>query len=169
MSAGTGGTSATIGRYIRYRNRPTRLCVVDVEHSAFYEAYVTGDRAATCPTPSRIEGVGRPRVEPSFIPGAIDHMMRVPDAASIAAAHVLSERLFRRVGGSTGTNFYGLCQLAAEMMREGRKGSLVTLICDSGDRYASTYFNPDWLQASGLDIEPYRKTLERFLDTGELA
>ena len=118
--------------------------------------------------PSRIEGIGRPRVEPSFIPGAIDHMMRVPDAASIAAAHVLSERLFRRVGGSTGTNFYGLCQLAAEMMREGREGSLVTLICDSGDRYASTYFDPDWLRASKIDIEPYRKKLEKFLDTGEL-
>jgi cysteine synthase A len=43
MSAGTGGTSATIGRYIRYRNLATRLCVVDVEHSVFYDAYCTGD------------------------------------------------------------------------------------------------------------------------------
>ncbi len=54
------------------------------------------------------------------------------------------------------------------MMREGREGSLVTLICDSGDRYASTYFDPDWLRASKIDIEPYRKKLEKFLDTGEL-
>ncbi len=167
MSAGTGGTSATLGRYIRYRNLATRLCVVDVEYSAFYDAYVTGDMSVTCPRPSRIEGVGRPRVEPSFIPGAIDHMMRVPDAASIAAAHVLSERLFRRVGGSTGTNFYGLCQLAAAMMSEERKGSLVTLICDGGDRYASTYFDAEWLKANDIDIEPYRSKLERFLDSGE--
>ena len=43
MSAGTGGTSATLGRYIRYKNLATRLCVADVEHSAFYQAYVTGD------------------------------------------------------------------------------------------------------------------------------
>ena len=169
MSAGTGGTSATIGRYIRYRNLPTRLCVADVEHSAFYDAYLSGDMSATCERPSRIEGVGRPRVEPSFMPGVIDHMMRVPDAASIAAAHVLSDRLFRRVGGSTGTNFFGLCRLAAGMLREKREGSLVTLICDSGDRYASTYFNPDWLRDNGLDIEPYRAQIERFLDTGVFA
>ncbi|WP_038361389.1 PLP-dependent cysteine synthase family protein [Bosea sp. 117] len=166
MSAGTGGTSATIGRYIRYRNLPTRLCVADVEHSAFYDAYVTGDMSVTCSTPSRIEGVGRPRVEPSFTPGAIDHMMRVPDAASIAAAHVLSDRLFRRVGGSTGTNFYALCRLAAAMLREKRGGALVTLICDSGERYASTYFDADWLKANGIDIAPHRTTIERFLDTG---
>jgi len=167
MSAGTGGTSATIGRYIRYRNLPTRLCVADVEHSAFYDAYVNRDMSVTCSIPSRIEGVGRPRVEPSFLPGAIDHMMRVPDAASIAAAHVLSERLFRRVGGSTGTNFYGLCQIAAGMMREGLEGSLVTLICDSGDRYASTYFDPSWIESNNINIGPFRARIERFLDTGD--
>src|SRR6185503_9978932 len=152
-----------------YKNLATRLCVADVEYSAFYQAWVTGDMTVTCPRPSRIEGVGRPRVEPSFVPGAIDHMMRVPDAASIAAAQVLSERLFRRVGGSTGTNFYALCRLAAGMIRERREGSLVTLICDSGDRYASTYFNADWLKANEIDTAPYRAVLERFLDTGEFA
>lgn len=166
MSAGTGGTSATIGRYIRYRNFNTRLCVVDVEHSAFYEAWCSDNPAATCARASRIEGVGRPRVEPSFIPGVIDHMIRIPDAASIAAMHVLSDRLFRRVGGSTGTNFFGLCWIAANMMAEGREGSLVSLICDSGDRYTSTYYNPAWLEENGLDIAPYRRMLETFLDTG---
>ena len=167
MSAGTGGTSATIGRYIRYRNLATRLCVVDVENSVFYDAYRSGDLDATCARGSRIEGIGRPRVEPSFIPGVIDHMIRIPDAASIAAMHVLSDRLFRRVGGSTGTNFFGLCWIAANMMREDREGSLVTLICDSGDRYASTYYDGRWLAENGLDIDPYRRALEHFLDTGE--
>jgi cysteine synthase A len=166
MGAGTGGTSATIGRYIRYRNFDTRLCVVDVEHSAFHEAWCSGNLEATCLTPSRIEGVGRPRVEPSFIPGVVDHMIKIPDAASIAAMHVLSDRIFRRVGGSTGTNFFGLCWIAACMMQAGEQGSLVSLICDSGDRYTSTYYNPDWLEANGIDIEPYRQILETFLDTG---
>ena len=165
MSAGTGGTSATIGRYIRLRNLPTRLCVVDVENSAFYPAWQQGDLTLTAPG-SIIEGIGRPRVEPSFLPGVIDHMIRVPDAASIAAMHVLSERLFRRVGGSTGTNFFGLMWVAANMMREGREGSLVTLICDSGDRYGATYYDPDWLAARGLDIAPWRRMIETFLDTG---
>lgn len=167
MSAGTGGTSATIGRYIRYRNFPTRLCVVDVEYSAFYDAYCSDDVNVTCERSSRIEGIGRPRVEPSFIPGVIDHMIKVPDAASIAAMHVLSERLFRRVGGSTGTNFFGLCWIAGCMMAAGEEGSLVSLICDSGDRYTSTYYNPDWLKENGIDIEPHRQMIETFLDTGK--
>jgi len=166
MSAGTGGTSATIGRYIRYQNFKTRMCVVDVEHSVFYDSYRLNDPTLVCPTPSRIEGVGRPRVEPSFIPSVIDHMIKIPDTASIAAMHVLSERIFRRVGGSTGTNFFGLCWIASCMMAAGEEGSLVSLICDSGDRYTNTYYNPDWLKQAGLDIEPYRQMLETFLDTG---
>ena len=48
MSAGTGGTTATLGRYIRYRRLATRLCVADPEHSAFFEAFCTGNMAATC-------------------------------------------------------------------------------------------------------------------------
>lgn len=166
MSAGTGGTSATLGRYIRYKNLETRLCVVDVENSAFYDAWRTGDLQVTA-SGSRIEGIGRPRVEPSFVPGVIDHMIQVPDAASIAAAHVLSERLFRQIGGSTGTNFFGLCWIAANMMKAGRQGSIVTLICDGGHRYTETFYNPDWLRENGVDIDPYRRMLDRFLDNGE--
>lgn len=166
MSAGTGGTSATIGRYIRYKKLATQLCVVDVEGSAFYDAWRTGDMDATAPG-SRIEGIGRPRVEPSFIPSVIDHMIRVPDAASIAAARVLSERLFRRVGGSTGTNFYGVLTIADAMMRGDRTGALVTLVCDSGERYSNTYYDDNWLAEHDLDIAPWRDRIERFLDRGE--
>lgn len=166
MSAGTGGTSATIGRFIRYRNLDTRLCVVDVEGSAFYDAWESGDLSTTA-RGSRIEGIGRPRVEPSFIPGVIDKMLRIPDAASIAAAHVLSDRLFRRVGGSTGTNFMGLLCMASIMREHGQAGSLVTLICDSGDRYATTYYNDDWLKEQDIHIDDWRRRIETFLDTGE--
>ncbi|MEX6505279.1 PLP-dependent cysteine synthase family protein [Jiella sp. M17.18] len=168
MSAGTGGTSATIGRYIRYRNLDTRLLVVDVEYSAFFDAYSQGDRSARCERGSRIEGIGRPRVEPSFLPDVIDHMIKLPDAASIAAMHVLSERLFRRVGGSTGANFFGLCFAAAALMKAGEEGSLVSLICDSGDRYAATYYDPDWLAANRIDIDVYRPGIEALLDRGDL-
>lgn len=164
-SAGTGGTAATLGRYIRYRGLCTRLCVADVEGSAFYDAWATG-RSDTEAPGSRIEGIGRPRVEPSFIPGVIDHMIRVPDAASIAAAHVLSDRLFRRVGGSTGTNFFALCCVAADMIRNGHAGSLVTLVCDSGDRYVDTYYNPGWLEREGINVAPWRRAIENFLDHG---
>lgn len=168
MSAGTGGTSATLGRYIRYKNLKTRLCVVDVEYSAFFDCYRTGDRNVTCSRGSRIEGIGRPRVEPSFMPNVVDHMIRIPDVASIAAMQVLSSRLFRKVGGSTGTNFFGTCWIASQMRETGREGSLVSVICDSGDRYAETYYNKDWLAENGFDPAPWKAALETFLDGGEL-
>jgi cysteine synthase len=164
MGAGTGGTASTIGRYIRYRGFSSGLCVVDVEHSAFFNAYVTGDRAVRHGTGSRIEGVGRPRVEPSFIPEVIDCMLKVPDAASIAATRVLSEHLSRKVGGSTGTNFFGLCWIASQMIKDGERGSLVSLICDSGERYADTIFNDSWLEEQGIDIAPYYGAIRSFLN-----
>jgi cysteine synthase A len=166
MSAGTGGTAATLGRYIRYKNFDTGLCVVDVEHSAFFDAYRSGDRASRCSVPSRIEGIGRPRVEPSFMPEVIDCMIKIPDAASIAAMRVLSDRLFRRVGGSTGTNFFALCWAASNMMAAGDAGSLVSLICDSGERYTATYYNDSWLKSNNIAIESYCSMLRDFLDTG---
>jgi len=168
VSAGTGGTSATIGRYIRYRRFSTRLSVADVEYSAFYDGFCRNDVHCRCDRPSRIEGIGRPRVEPSFIPSVIDHMAKIPDAASFAAMRVLSHLLARPVGGSTGTNFFGLCLLADEMRRAGLCGSIVTLICDSGERYRNTYHYPEWLRAAGLDTGAYEEALERFLSGGDL-
>ena len=120
--------------------------------------------AATCERPSRIEGIGRPRVEPSFLPKIIDHIMRVPDAAALAAMRVLSRRLGRRVGGSTGTNFFALCVLASRMMAVRAKGSLVTLICDGGERYGHTYYNNDWIAAQGFDLASHERSLDAFMD-----
>ncbi len=151
VGAGTGGTSATIGRYIRYRRHATRLCVVDPENSAFFPAYAESRYDIVMPTSSRIEGIGRPRVEPSFLPGVVDRMVAVPDAASIAAARHVSTVLGRRVGPSTGTNLWGAFGLLAEMVATGRSGSVVTLLADSGDRYADTYFSDEWVSAQGLD------------------
>ncbi|WP_246691950.1 PLP-dependent cysteine synthase family protein [Mesorhizobium sp. WSM4315] len=168
MSGGTGGTTATIGRYLRYKRHATRLSVADVERSAFFEGFATHDRECRCEQPSRIEGIGRPRMEPSFVLGVIDHMLQVPDAVSLAAMRVLSRRLGRRVGGSTGTNFIAMCFQAARMIEHGKTGSLVTLICDSGDRYANTYYSDEWLAANGLDPSPFEPAIEAFLGGGKL-
>ena len=169
MSAGTGGTSATIGRYLRYKRHATRLSVADVERSAFFPGFASGDGACVCELPSRIEGIGRPRVEPSFVPGVIDHMVRIPDAASIAAMRVLSRRLGRRVGASTGTNFLAMCLQADRMRQAGEAGSLVTLICDSGERYANSYHDDAWLAGQGLDPSPFEPQIEAFLAGQPLA
>ncbi|TAJ82564.1 MAG: PLP-dependent cysteine synthase family protein [Reyranella sp.] len=167
MSAGTGGTSATLGRYIRYKRFATRLCVADPEYSAFFEAFAKGNPQAVSERASRIEGIGRPRVEPSFVPNVIDRMLQIPDVTSLAAMRVLSRQLGRKVGGSTGTNFFALCLLASRMRADGLKGSLVSLICDSGERYGHTYYNDDWIAAQGFDLGASETALEAFLQSGE--
>lgn len=166
VGAGTGGTSATIGRYLRYRRYPTRLAVVDPDNSAFYGAYETGLRDYTTGMPSRIEGIGRPRMEPSFVPEVVDRMIHVPDAASIAAARFASRGLGRMVGGSTGTNFWGACALIAQMLATGRSGSVVTLLCDGGERYAGTYYSDEWVAGQGWDLSEPTAVLDEFLATG---
>ena len=166
VGAGTGGTSATIGRYIRYRAHATKLCVPDVEHSAFYDGWSMRDPNARADRPSRIEGIGRPRVELSFMPDVIDMMIKVPDAASLAAMRHLEQATGRRAGGSTGTNLWGAFSLVAEMVAAGRQGSVVTLLCDGGERYAHTYYSDEWLAAEGLDLGPCAATLQGFTATG---
>lgn len=168
MSPGTGGTSATIGRYIRYQRLCTKLCVVDPDNSVFYDYFQQRDAAITCEQGSKIEGIGRPRVEPSFIPGVVDSMLKIPDAASVATIHWLEQIIGRKTGASTGTNLYGALMMAAEMKRDNRQGSIVTLICDPGERYLDTYYNPEWIAANIGDISQYQNKLKLFETTGEL-
>ena len=169
VGAGTGGTSATIGRYLRYRRLPTRLAVVDPEGSSFFPGWCDRDPSTATGRSSRIEGIGRPRVEPSFVPTIVDRMICVPDAASLAAMRELERVTGRRAGGSTGTNLWGALQLVAEMVAAGRTGSVVTLLCDGGERYAHTYYSDEWVAAQRLDLAPYAATLAGFAATGTWA
>ncbi|MTB70978.1 PLP-dependent cysteine synthase family protein [Arsenicicoccus cauae] len=119
-AAGTGGTSATIGRHLRYGGHLTRLCVTDPENSAF----------------------------------------------SIAGIHVLRSRTGLFAGGSTGTNLFGALKLVCEMRARGEHGSVVTLLCDGGGRYADSYYSRDWLSRKGLDVDRWVPTFERAWDEG---
>lgn len=159
MSPGTGGTSATIGRYIRYQGHNTKLLVVDPENSVFFDFFHQGNRSLVNQQGSKIEGIGRPRVEPSFIPGVIDDMLQVLDAHSIEAMHWLSSKLGRKVGPSTGTNLVGVLHLAEQMKRNAEKGSIVTLICDSGERYLNSYYDDNWLTSRITRDEKYKAYL----------
>ena len=157
VGAGTGGTSATIGRYIRHRPDlvcGTRLCVVDPAGSAYFRSFKESNPAATGACGGVVEGIGRPRVEASFIPSVIDCVFRVPDAASVAACLWLETRIGRRVGPSTGTNVVGMLCLAAGASGSGG-GSIVTLICDGGDRHAGTIYSEDWRRACSLQVDPW--------------
>jgi cysteine synthase len=166
--AGTGGTSATVGRYLRYRRLPTALCVADPERSVYHRHWHDRGVTSVGGPGSCIEGIGRPAVEPSFLPDIVDRVVAVPDAASVAAMRVLSEKLGRRCGGSTGTNFWACALLISAMRERGETGSVVTLLCDPGERYLGSCFDDGWLAEQGLDIAPFRDRLERFLADGGL-
>lgn len=163
-SPGTGGTAATLGRYVRYRQHATDILCADPEISMFYDGY----REALAGRPwrdlastggSRIEGIGRPRVEASFLPSCVDAMVKVPDALSLAAMREVSARLGRRVGGSTGTNFVGVLWAAQRMKQAGRAGAIVTILCDAGERYAHSYYDPAWYADSGIDVDDSDKVI----------
>ncbi|MGB7481774.1 MAG: PLP-dependent cysteine synthase family protein [Burkholderiaceae bacterium] len=151
---GTGGTTATIGRYIRYLGFDTLVCATDPENSVFFDAYSSGELDLRLEASSQIEGIGRPRVEKSFIPSVIDGMLKIPDVASLAAIRYLERSLGRRCGGSTGTNFIGALHLARQMHEAGKAGSIVAVLCDGGERYQGSYYNDDWLASRGIHIEP---------------
>jgi cysteine synthase len=163
--AGTGGTLATIGRYVHYCRHDTRVCGADAERSVFFDHYESRNPALVLEHGSRIEGIGRPRVEASFVPGVLDAMVKVPDVWSLAAMHALSARLGRRVGGSTGTNLIAALACARAMQARGEPGSVVTLICDDGERYRASYFDDGWLVAQGLVCTDHMRALHGLMDS----
>jgi cysteine synthase A len=166
VGAGTGGTSATLGRYVRYRRHPTRICLADPEHSVFHDYWLDGDATRTLAAASRIEGIGRPRVEPSFVRHVIDRSVRVADAASFGAARFLEQVLGRKVGPSTGTALIACAELLSEMKASRQQGAVVTLLCDGGERYLGTCYNDAWLRRHHLDVAPTLGALARFWRSG---
>ena len=166
VSAGTGGTSATIGRFIRYKCYNTKLCVADPDNSIFFDYYKTRDKTLITTKSSNIEGIGRPRVEPSFISSIVDKIIKVPDEASFATIHFLEKLLNRRCGGSTGTNLYATFQIIAKLVSKNEKASIVSMICDGGERYLDTYYSNDWLKKNNFNIKPYLKQLDKFYKKG---
>ena len=164
--AGTGGTSATIGRYLRYRGIDARLCVAEPCGGAFAEGWRRMDRSALATRPTCIEGIGRARVEPGFLFEVVDAVEEVSDADSIAAAWLLERRLGRRYGGSSGSNFIACLRLATAMRDAGQCGSIVSLLCDRGERYQDTLFDAAWLQRQGLHPGARLPALQDWVDQG---
>ncbi len=177
--AGTGGTSATIGRYVRYQGYATRVCVVDPPESIYYrrwaEAWNRPDHILhEFLLPSLIEGIGRPTAAESFVPEVIDAMVTVPNPASVGAMLYLHQTGRLYCGVSTGTNLIGAIRLLSRMKDQRKVGSVVTLLCDSGLRYEKTYYSADWraqqLYPDGSTVYPedrvnaYRDAVKAFLE-----
>lgn len=168
--AGTGGTSATIGRYLRLRGLATQLCVAEPSGGAFAVGWESDSRGMVIAHSSRstlIEGIGRPRVEPSFLFDVVDEVIEVDDEVSIAAAWLLHDLFGFRYGGSSGTNLAACLQLAAGMRERGEQGSIVSLLCDRGERYDQTLFDMQWLASHGIDPKPMLQRLQQCLQSGQ--
>ena len=168
VGAGTGGTQRD-PRPLRALPAATApgVAVADPENSAFFPAGRTGDgtsRPASAPGSRASAARASSRRSSAAV---IDRMVQVPDAASLAAMRFCSKLLGRAVGGSTGTDLWGALRLVAAMRAAGEQGSVVTLLCDGGERYLQTYYDDDWVAAQGLDLAPYTAVLERFTETGE--
>lgn len=178
MGAGSGGTATSIGRYMRKwspdwgaSSTTTRLLVPDPEHSVLFDWYRSGNNNLTSSKPSLIEGVGSSgpiRFGQTFSlqRGVVDRMLKVPDALSIAAMHLVNELVGFRVGPSTGMNMVGALLLLCQQQGNNQQGPVASVICDSGDRYADTYYDPAWLAARGLDWKPLLPALKQAWQSG---
>ena len=162
VGAGTGGTSTTVGRYLRARGHATSVVVADPDGSAYFDA-ITGHTPTSAYRGSRIEGIGRPTAEIAFDPTAVDAALTVDDALSIAGMLLLEETCGLRAGPSTGTNLVGALTVAAGMRERGETGSIVTLLCDGAERYSASYYNDAWRIERGFDVSMGLGSLRRLL------
>lgn len=89
--------------------------------------------------------------------------MEIPNQDSVAAMRLLSRLLGRRVGPSTGTNFVGMLALAGEMRAAGESGSVLSLLCDAGERYLPTYHDAQWVENAFGDCSAALHRLEQAL------
>ncbi|MCC5575745.1 pyridoxal-phosphate dependent enzyme [Microtetraspora sp. AC03309] len=164
VGAGTGATSAAVGRHLRGHGLPGRLAVVDPENSAYFPGWTYGAADYATGMPSRIEGIGRPRMEPGFATDVVDLVVPVPDAASVAAARRVREATGLAVGAATGANLWGALELIDRMRAEGVCGDVVTVIGDAGTRHLRTCHDDAWAESKGLDWRPHAARLTRLLD-----
>lgn len=157
--AGTGGTSATIGRYLRYVGSQAMLCVAEPTGAAFAQGWQSADRSRLATRKTCIEGIGRSRVEPCFAFELAESVLEIDDQESIAGAWLLERWLGRRFGGSSGTNLAAALRLAAVMKETASPGNIVLLLCDKGERYADTLFDPEWLAQRGCLPGPWLENM----------
>ncbi|MGW4641395.1 PLP-dependent cysteine synthase family protein [Sphaerisporangium sp. NPDC004334] len=159
--ASTGATSATIGQWIRAHGEDCRVAVADPENSAYFPGWTLDVPDYGTGMPSRIEGIGRPRVEPAFRPDLVDLVVPVPDAASVAAARHIREVTGLPVGASSGTALWAALELVERMRARGETGTVVSLIGDAADRHLATCHDDGWAAGKGLDVGQHTSTLRQ--------
>ncbi|WDA39946.1 cysteine synthase A [Erythrobacter sp. BLCC-B19] len=148
-AAGTGGTIAGVGMGLKEKNPDIRIALTDPHGAALYNYYAKGELLAE--GSSVAEGIGQGRITANLEGAPIDTQYRIGDEEGL----VWVERLLREeglcLGLSSGINVAGAVALGRELVAEGReRPQVVTILCDTGFRYLSTLYNPEWLASKGL-------------------
>jgi len=146
-AVGTGGTLAGVGMALKERDPRIKIALADPMGAALYSYYTTGELKSS--GSSITEGIGQGRVTANLEGAPVDFAYQITDdeALPIIFDLVIQEGLL--LGGSTGINIAGAIRLAREL---GPGHTIVTLLCDSGARYASKLFNPAFLRSKNLMV-----------------
>ena len=142
---GTGGTLAGTGKALKERNPDVVVGLADPDGAAMYSYFKTGELASE--GSSITEGIGQGRVTGNVAEAVVDAPFRVPDTEALPVIFDLLRRDGLCLGGSSGINVAGAVRLAREL---GPGHTVVTVLADSGQRYASKLFNPAFLRDRGL-------------------
>jgi cysteine synthase A len=144
-AVGTGGTLAGVGMALKERNSKIQIALADPMGAALYSYYKTGVLKAE--GTSITEGIGQGRITANLVDAPIDHAFQVTDEEALPIVFDMAEHEGLLLGGSSGVNVGGAMKLAREM---GPGHVIVTILCDSGVRYASKLYNPAFLRSKNL-------------------
>jgi cysteine synthase len=146
-SVGSGGTIAGVGCFLKDQNKAIKIGLADPEGSALYNFYTNGELKAEGTSIS--EGIGQGRITENLAAAPIDMAFRLSDAAALPLIFNLMRDEGLYMGGSTAINVAGAIAMAKEL---GPGHTIVTILCDSGQRYQSKVWNPDFLREKGLPV-----------------
>ena len=146
-AAGTGGTIAGVGMALKERNPDVTIGLADPEGAALYHYYEHGSLKAEGSSIS--EGIGQGRITANLEDAPIDVAYQIPDSEWLPIAFRLLKEEGLCLGGSSGINVAGALRLAERL---GPGHTIVTILCDSGTRYQSKMYNPDFLKEKGLPV-----------------
>ena len=146
-AVGTGGTLAGVGMALKERDSAVKIALADPMGAALYSFYTTGELRSS--GSSITEGIGQGRVTANLEGAPVDFAFQIPDEEALPIVFDLAVQEGLLVGGSTGVNVAGAIRLARAL---GPGHTIVTLLCDSGARYASKLFNPAFLREKGLPV-----------------
>ena len=149
-AVGTGGTLAGVGSYLKQRNPSIVVAAADPLGAAVYSWVKTGELHSS--GSSITEGIGQGRVTGNLATAQIDDAYQIPDTEMLPVVYDLLQHEGLLMGGSTGINVAGAIRLARDL---GPGKTIVTILCDSGSRYQSKLFNPEFLRQKGLPPPPW--------------